>query len=849
MEPPPRAARRRLAALALTTAALAPRGAEGQVSQALDCDLRGLMYNRSAALVGARVEVWDALQLSAYCGLPRPAGLDGRPAQAAAAAAGAAAALAPAATVVYVDAGAGSDANPGTLVQPFATVGRAVAATRGAPRPAAVVLRGGAVHHLPATVELFPPDSGLAIVGFPGEDPVVSGGSPLDGGVLGSWQPTGTPGVFAAPLNASAAGLTPRDFNLLWVNGTRAVLARWPNGNPETAIYPAGYATAGGWLPPGGGFAPPTAIYIDSPSRAAADPFYPRFQLCGGPGTTVGQFDPPWSFWGCADSPYSAQYVLPTGLWWDPAAPPPRAGGWTNASLSRALVHAMHGQGWGNWVFGVAGVDHANSSLAFGRGGWQEARGDAAGGGFFIEGVLEELDAPGEWFHDWEGGVLYYAVNGTGAPPPPPGALVAARLPTLFALRGAPGAPVSNVTLAGLTLAHTSATHARPFTVMSGGDVSVFPGGAVELRGTVGARVDGCTLAQLGGNGVFVGGRNDGPSVARTEFAWVGASAVVALGDSDLVDATALAVPRGLSVEGCVMRETGLVVKQAGPVYLAKTANTTVAGCVAFSMPREAVNINDGLAGGHAVVDCVLFNCMRETSDGGCVNTWDRQPFLTPGGGGMLPRTTTIARNLIAANYNALWGVDHDDGSNAYAVTDNVILFSGFKTYQGFNKTATGNLYVYADVTAGPFGTGDADADARLPRDPTAAKAVRAGRRSFGPLGNAGWPYCACDNGVGSLPPPQQDTWAGNTCIASGPGGVYQFSNCDPASPHNGGIPVLGGNTLLVGSDGAFSFGCGSATWNLTAAQAAGVDVGSVAGPAPSDAQVVAMVAARVGAW
>ena len=42
--------------------------------------------------------------------------------------------------------------------------------------------------------------------------------------------------------------------------------------------------------------------------------------------------------------------------------------------------------------------DAAANNFTFGRGGFQGARGEDAGGDFFVENVFEELDHPGEFF-------------------------------------------------------------------------------------------------------------------------------------------------------------------------------------------------------------------------------------------------------------------------------------------------------------------------------------------------------------------------------------------------------------------------------------------------------------------
>eukprot|EP01047_Picozoa_sp_COSAG01_P028741 COSAG01_NODE_1942_length_8842_cov_5.900492_2_plen_601_part_00 len=139
----------------------------------------------------------------------------------------------------YADARKGSDANEGTSARPFATVGRAVAATRAArasggsgaaAAAAAVVLRQGSFH-LPRTIELGAADSGLTIRAAPGEEVWLSGGRPLTGL---HWLPHGNH-VWVADL--SGVDNVPDTIMGLRLGGQRLIRARFPNGNPELGMF------------------------------------------------------------------------------------------------------------------------------------------------------------------------------------------------------------------------------------------------------------------------------------------------------------------------------------------------------------------------------------------------------------------------------------------------------------------------------------------------------------------------------------------------------------------------------------------------------------------------------------
>ena len=125
----------------------------------------------------------------------------------------------------------------------------------------------------------------------------------------------------------------------------------------------------------------------------------------------------------------------------------------------------------------------ADGSLMFDpTGGTQGSEGFDGGGAFFIEGVLEELDAPGEWHFDPATRQLYYASNSSTGEAPGDGELEAVQAEVLVNITGSKALPVRNVTLSGLVIRDTAPTFLAQHELPSGGDWGLVHSAAVFVR-------------------------------------------------------------------------------------------------------------------------------------------------------------------------------------------------------------------------------------------------------------------------------------------------------------------------------------------------------------------------------
>lgn len=631
--------------------------------------------------------------------------------------------------------------------------------------------------------------------------------------VDGLWVPVQQSGHYSGKrlkiYSADLSNQNPTPFNTLFINGRRAIRARYPDGNPETMglhTFPTGYVSkAESWLKPK---EMPDAkeIHVESPIRNGTH--FPQFEIgIGGP---VAVFDPPESYWGLK-SPTgggASTYKITTGLVYSSdEAISTRI--WSNPTTG--VVHTFHCEHWGNWQFRIASRDMETRTIHFGSGGFQEARGCGWGAEWYVENIMEELDAPNEWFYDDSNKVLYYFPNSSSLPQAGVGSL----LDQLFTVQGTPDEPVVQVTFANLTFAHTASTFLEKYEVPSGGDWSIHRGGAIFVEGINGLLVQNCLFFSPGGNGIFLSNYVRNAVIEGNEFVYTGDSAIAAVGTADLIDGTLGSQPRGTQILSNLAHEIGVWGKETSAYFQGVACQTTLLGNVFFNGPRAAINFNDGFGGGNLLKNNLLFNMVRETGDHGPFNSWDRQPYLTEVRDGipsLNPAESNITLNFIINNYHSTWPLDHDDGSCYYYDTYNYLVYGGCKNYLGHSKVVKYNYYIYPDVD--------------LQR-----------QEKLGAFFQE--PYCANSDGASRvvLPSGWGEVWANNTCIIGNPN-IYKFSSCTPTGNNTGLIPFTANNTFFAPYADIY-ITCGNEKLSLAQFQFLGYDVGSVVHDPASDSTVI----------
>jgi hypothetical protein len=699
----------------------------------------------------------------------------------------------------------GNDLFDGTFERPMKTIQGALSLTRslrtvhGGDKTLCITIRGGTYYlgtnattasSQIGAIALTSNDSNLVIENYPGEIVVLSGGTllQLQWSVYAKTAAGGT--IMKAQVPPS---VNLDQFNELYIDGKRAIVAKYPNGDPSTqglyAENPGFSFDADSWVP--SIHVPTVDINIQEPSRNGT--VFTNYHLSLGGGASV--FNPPRSFFGAA--------TISRGLTVKDGALP-HLSNWSNPTTG--LVHTFHGGYWGSWIFEIASTNSTQNTIMFGRGGFQIAPGWNTGGAFYVANIFEELDSPNEWFLDKNTRTLYFMPNDTM-----PNIFVASQIPCIISVSGGGiENSANNILIQGLTLAQTTHTYMRDYMVPSGGDWSVHRGGTVYLTNTKNITITHNLFTQLGSNGVALIDYNNATSITLNEFVWLADSGIILVGSTNGIDGFSVASqPANTLIQSNLFHETGIYVKQSSPVLIAVSRSVSVIGNLMFNIPRAAINVNDGFYGNHTLSWNVIFNTVRETSDHGNINSWDRQPFLTdavqPGLPSLWQHESYIHHNTLFNNYRSVWPLDHDDGSCFYEDSYNFLVYGGKKNYLGHSKTDHHEIYVYADANSGAFGSNACVDDTAPTR------------------GSSGW----------------NETWIENTCILYNSSVPYHIDNCDTADPF---VPYLTNNKIYMPPGTEVAFTCkvnGSMTrLNLQQWQSYGLDIGTTVETAP-DVQTI----------
>ncbi|MFC6356863.1 right-handed parallel beta-helix repeat-containing protein [Luethyella okanaganae] len=402
------------------------------------------------------------------------------------------------------------------------------------------------------------------------------------------------------------------------------------------------------------------------------------------------------------------------------AIAPARVATWSNPTTGQ--VRAMHLNDWGGNSYRITGVSNGNAVLE-----WvgDNQRGDQPHVTYrMVENIFEELDSPGEWFHDKAANKLYYwpaaGVDVNTA------SFRTAEIPELIRVQGADSSsPAHDIQFLGLTFTQTHRTlFTGTFEPISLSDWAIVRQGSVVMKNTQRVDIRSSRFTEVGGNAVFIDGYAQGNVVDHNVFFRSGASDVAVVGCGcavrdystwghevrTITDTTpgpkTEDYPRELTVSNNLMSEMGRFEKQTAGVEVSIASRIRVLNNTIHDGPRAGINIGDGTWGGHLISGNDLYNLVTETGDHGPINSWGRDRFWPASGLSAEQRKayafldavepTTIDHNRIW--HNREWAIDLDDGSGNYVLSNNLLLNAGIKLREGYRRIVSNNILVDGGV-------------------------------------------------------------------------------------------------------------------------------------------------------
>ena len=401
-----------------------------------------------------------------------------------------------------------------------------------------------------------------------------------------------------------------------------------------------------------------------------------------------------------------------------------RAAKW--ADPTGGYIHAMHLKRWGGFHYRITGKDDKGEVTY--EGGWQNNRPMGMHPQYrMVENIFEELDAPGEWYHNSRSTGSGQAKTSTLYYKPSPGvdlekaSVEVVRLKHLVEVKGSSKDPVKYITLKGFVVRHSARTFMETDERLLRSDWAIYRGGAFTLTGTENITILDCEFDQVGGNAVFVSKYNRRTVVKGCHIHDAGASGVCFVGDpgavhnplfegrNQLVNISREPGPKtenypshGL-VEDCLIHGIGRIERQPAGVQISMAAEITVRDCSVYDCARSGINISEGTWGGHLIERCDVFDTVLETGDHGSFNSWGRDRYWKAAQQSDLDKdrtlpfldaikTTVIRDSRWRCDHG--WDIDLDDGSTNYDIYNNLLLRGGLKLREGFRRRAWNNICV-----------------------------------------------------------------------------------------------------------------------------------------------------------
>jgi len=538
-------------------------------------------------------------------------------------------------TQIYVST-AGNDSHTGTQSAPLATLAKALTKVKSAPTAEVQILLRKGVYYLPQTIRITPQQIGskkLLIRAYQHEPVELNGGRKL----ALRWQKSGGP-----IWTANVAG---EPFELLYINGKKQVLARYPNYDSTARVFNGTAADAisrvrtSRWKNPTGG-------YLHAIHQHEWGGFH--YRITGRTGDTL-TYEGGW------------QNNRPMGIH-------------KNQRFVENIDEELDAPG--EWFY-----DKATQTLSF-----------IPPAGVNLDTAVVEVAR------------LKSLIQLVGTPETPLRQVViqGIRLVNTERTFMEPYEPLlrSDWMLyrgAAVYLENTEACRIESC------ELTHLGGNAILIsRYNRQASVDGCHIHHVGATAIGFVGDTSAVRSPAFRYEWF-----VPYSNMDLRPGPKNnRYPANCTASNNLIHHIGEVEKQATGVEISMASDITVRHNTIYQLPRAGINIGDGTWGGHLIEFNDVFDTVLETGDHGSFNSWGRDRFWHSNRKTMdslvaahpelikldAQKPIVIRNNRFRCDHG--WDIDLDDGSSNYVIVNNVLLNGGLKFREGFYRTAENNVIV-----------------------------------------------------------------------------------------------------------------------------------------------------------